>query len=235
MVFSVTVMSHDCNFYFSPTACSTGSQSNEAMPPLTAAQKRQKEKDRKRRQKELDAIAQEHALHDLASGSPGERREAEIIRMKQQLAEIGRSVVEMPPDGNCLFHALTHQLGDPSISPEEMRALIVEHIRSHRDEFNSFIIDEAVVDPFEAYCTHMSMDGVWGSLLEVRAAAERFHVVIAVVAASGLTLVGGECLPNDAPWAIAYYDHLYTLGSHFNATSRSGMGIGACDQQEEES
>lgn len=196
----------------------------EGMPPLTAAQKRQKEKDKKRRQKEMDQIKAENAQHDLCFGSPGDLREEEMTQIGKQLAVLQRVAVEMPSDGNCLFHALSHQ--HKSASHTEMRKILVDHIRLHPDDFAAFIeAPESSTDPLGDYCNSMGQDGAWGSIIEVRAAADCFQVPIAIVAAAGTTVVGGDVAPHEAPWAVVFYEHLFTLGSHFNATEHLGCAV----------
>jgi hypothetical protein len=193
------------------------------MPPLTAAQKRQKEKDKKKRQKELDQAREEHALHDLANGTPGQRKEAELIHISKQLAALHRDVVEVPADGDCLFHALAHQHG-AGMTALDMRALLVEYIRAHKEDYSAFVEapeGTSTDDPFESYCVSMGKNGTWGTALEVRAAADCFHVTIAMITATNVSVCGAVETPaSSAQWAVIFYQYLYTLGCHFNATSK---------------
>ncbi|CUG92248.1 Hypothetical protein, putative, partial [Bodo saltans] len=193
------------------------------MGPLTAAQKRQKEKDKKKRQKELDQAREENALHDLANGTPGQRKEAELVHITKQLRSLNLDVVDVPADGDCLFHALAHQHGG-SMTAVDMRALLVEHIRSHSEDYIAFMeITEGrpVTEALEEYCASMSKSGTWGTALEVRAAADCFHTSIAMITATSVTVCGsGDTPAASAQWSVVFYQYLYTLGSHFNATSK---------------
>lgn len=231
------------------------------MPPLTAAQKRQKEKDKKKKQKELELIRQEHAEFDANNNSsPGAKKTIEQKLVNERLAAMGRVVVAVPSDGDCLYHALLQQKnskegrGGTANASEaavaELRKLIADHIASHADEYEAFILDEDVsrttskcaansppptvnVDEptgkLQRYCAELIKSGVWGSLLEVRAASELFSVSIAVVKSDDIVTFGASAAA-DCAWCIAFYDHLYALGGHFNATRTSQEALEVAEE-----
>ena len=205
------------------------------MPAKTAAQmKKQKEKDRKRRQKELESIQAEHEAH----GDPEQRKKAEQAAVDASLAKIGRAAVHVPGDGDCLFSALAHQrqlFAKQELMPaKEVRRLLASYILEHKDQFEPFLLfvdddDEDMEDGVGdkssrvvSYC--QGVEGTqWGTLVEVRAAAELFGARIAVVDESTVHYFNPKGVDFSAveasDWCLIYQKYLYTLGAHFNATA----------------
>ena len=75
----------------------------------------------------------------------------------------GLQIAEMAGDGNCLFHAIAHQIyGDPSLH-KVIREKCMQYIYVGKDYFKSFVPDE----PIEEYCARKSHLGVWGDDVEL--------------------------------------------------------------------
>jgi len=197
------------------------------MPGKTAAQiKRQKEKDRKKKQRETEAIKQEHERgHDKAA-----ERESELKVVLALLEKIQRKMIDVPADGNCLFHALVQQHGEvqlTKLSAEALRATVGEYLLSHREKFAPFWTPEAgdsddEEETWESRCARVKSDSsLWGSTLEVAAAADLFRVRIGLLGEAGVQIFGPDSPDgntNSFDWCIVHLKHMYVLGEHFNGT-----------------
>jgi len=95
----------------------------------------------------------------------------------------GLSVVDMAPDGNCLFRALSDQLyGDYGNRHEEIRSDICEYMEENKEDFKVFLVldDDSCEEgddgkDFESYIQKMREDGEWGGNLELVAAARLYQ------------------------------------------------------------
>ena len=59
-----------------------------------------------------------------------------------QLFPLGLALREVPGDGNCLFRALSDQLYGEDARHAEIRTDVVDYIRSNREDFEPFLVDE---------------------------------------------------------------------------------------------
>jgi len=165
--------------------------------------------------------------------------------------------VPVPGDGDCLFRSLQHQAlflggGGPwadktrvaAAVPDvmSMRRLLAEFIRSHASLFGPFLELEkgeasgaalsSEAERVAAYCTALARSyEVWGSHVELVAAATLFDTAIDVVTADRVE----RCLPSTtressaAPttctaaaargWTVVLYQHQYALGAHYDPTT----------------
>ena len=189
------------------------------MPGLSASQKRQKEKDKKRRKKEIEQIEREHSLHDATKGSAGQRKAVELNEVATALRKLGRTIKEVPGDGNCLFYALIDQL-EVQMTAEDLRRRIADHMMAHAEDYSPFVLEEDAVstgDRLQRYCESLKTSAAhWGSMLEVRAAADIFSAKIYVVKSNGVIEIGPPA--SERSIVIAYLEHQYALGAHFNST-----------------
>ncbi|CDR93762.1 hypothetical protein, conserved [Babesia bigemina] len=141
---------------------------------LTAAQ-------RKKLKKKLQFMELESKIAEERDSSP-DLRAAEDQDLRQQLAAIDKAVFKVLGDGNCLFRAVEHQLTQacergaelPALSHGQLREKAVEHLRTHRADFEAFIdvhdsSAEGDGDAFENYCKKMAQDGEWGGQPEIKA------------------------------------------------------------------
>jgi len=84
--------------------------------------------------------------------------------------------VRMPPDGNCLFHALAH----PHDDHREVRARVVRELRARwAAEYAAFVPEHRRA----GYCAEMARAGAWGGELEIAAYARAARARVAVHAA----------------------------------------------------
>lgn len=99
----------------------------------------------------------------------------------------GRRLDRTKPDGNCLFRSLSKQLCHNAEYHNILRVLITEYAATNSELFSGWTIQNL---SFEEHLRRMKNQGVWGSHLEIKAAATLFNKTIYVVSDS---LVPGEC------------------------------------------
>ena len=101
-----------------------------------------------------------------------------------RLEKQGLYLVEMEPDGNCLFRAVAHQLFLDPMKHLELRARCVEHMVKNKERFQVFCTSN-----FEAHCKRMAIDGTWAAELEVRALEEICDRVFSIYSSDSKEIV----------------------------------------------
>ncbi|KAL3916954.1 MAG: hypothetical protein SGILL_004940 [Bacillariaceae sp.] len=107
----------------------------------------------------------------------------EDANLMKSLAEHNLEVLEMSPDGNCLFRALSDQLyGDYGNDHANIRAEICDFMESNKQDFTDFLVVEDDSDQqeedardVEHYIEQMREDGKWGADIEIMAAARLYR------------------------------------------------------------
>ncbi|CAM9682714.1 unnamed protein product, partial [Phaeothamnion confervicola] len=84
------------------------------------------------------------------------------------LRQRGLEVVEVEPDGNCLFRAVGHQIYGDAERHVEVRRACVDHMGRHKARFATFVAEEE----FRDYLRRVRQPCVWGGGLEIRAREE---------------------------------------------------------------
>lgn len=201
------------------------------MPAKTAAQiKRQKEKDKKKRQKEAELIRGEHEAH----GDPQKEKEAEARAVQATLAKFGRTMVPIAADGSCLFAAIAQQANLVGATPaaltqQDVREMTAEHIVAHLSEYEPFYASDDGSTTLAEHCEAVRRSSeVWGSMLELRSAAEVLRRPIFVVRAGGVDCVApvinatagqsGAAALDDTQLCVVFLEHTFALGAHYNGT-----------------
>ncbi|GMT03989.1 hypothetical protein PENTCL1PPCAC_26163, partial [Pristionchus entomophagus] len=146
-------------------------------------------------QKRLERKAEERkkAAEAAAIDAEAAKTSMRTIEMKavvEALLTRGLSLVDIPPDGDCLFHAIAHQLtiGGKDSKGAALRRKAASFIRAHKDDFLPFLSTEdgEILDEFqfEEYCVKVereaSSGGQWGGEPELRALAEALERKIEV-------------------------------------------------------
>ena len=105
-------------------------------------------------------------------------RRGEFQKLAAPLALVGLKLVEIKPDGNCLFRAMAHQVvGDPE-QHRIFRAEAVRHMRENKEQFfTGIIVGDKERDD---YCNEMEKDGKWGGDLELSAMARLWRLDIRI-------------------------------------------------------
>lgn len=184
------------------------------MGPLTAQQKRQKEKDKKRKEKERAEINAEHETFDAANGDHHAKRAEEKRSVAMRVGEMGLAIVEVPSDGNCLFHSIGVSM-QPPVEHTDVRKAVVHWLTNNLEEVAPFFEDGQ--DGAKSHIVVVSQDGQWGSAVDLRAAASALQCRIQVVSASGVQCFGDETTEVSS-LTIVHYERMFELGEHFCGT-----------------
>jgi OTU-like cysteine protease len=130
-----------------------------------------------------------------------EQRFGELLRRK-----CSYSIIDMAPDGNCLFRAISHQVYGDQDWHHIVRARCVEYLRNQLAFYEQWMAD----DP-ETYLSNMDKDAVWGGHIEIQAMSELYGRPVYIYAYSSEPRVVGV-QPNGAvPIRVSYH------GQHYNA------------------
>ena len=116
-----------------------------------------------------DSSALDRVLRESARQSP----ERQLLR--RRLFWRGLRENEVDGDGNCQFRAIADQLYGSSDRYAEVRANIVEHLRSNSSRYSAF-----VPDSYDTYIENMGRDGNWGDHLTLQAASNVYGLEIRV-------------------------------------------------------
>uniref|UniRef100_A0A915BGL0 OTU domain-containing protein n=1 Tax=Parascaris univalens TaxID=6257 RepID=A0A915BGL0_PARUN len=199
-------------------------QEKHKVPRISKAQRRREKKaDDNRRRAEAEKEDKQNAEF-----APGRLERAAI---EEVLRKRGLSLHEIPPDGDCLYNAIAHQLSligmtSAKTSGADIRRKAAAFIRSHKDEFLPFLTDRdgSPIDEFhfEEYCgliERCSSDGgEWGGEPELRALSSSLERRIEVIQPEGRCAVFGEEFITKKPITITFHRHAYNLGEHYNST-----------------
>lgn len=109
----------------------------------------------------------------------------EYTKLTKTLDADGLEIVEMSPDGNCLFRSLSDQLfGDYGKAHFDVRSAVCDFMEKNKGDFQVFLVfedsddsdqDEEDARDFEHYIENMRQEGEWGGNLEVVAAARLYQ------------------------------------------------------------
>jgi ankyrin repeat protein len=114
-------------------------------------------------------------------GSGDSWQEFTIPRAISSLTSSGYEIENVAGDGNCLFHAVARQLGD--LTYQELRALAVNYILEHLEEFHGFMAEDISV-----YIETMSKEGTWADNLIIQALANALGININIFRADDGTI-----------------------------------------------
>ena len=116
-----------------------------------------------------DNFTLNRVLRESARQSP----ERQLLR--RRLDGIGLRENEVDGDGNCQFRAIADQLYGSSDRYAEVRANIVEHLRSNSSRYSAF-----VPDSYDTYIENMGRDETWGDHVTLQAASNVYGLEIRV-------------------------------------------------------
>ena len=173
------------------------------------------------------------------------RMEREIKEEEEAITEEckaqGLTMVEIPPDGHCLYTAIADQLAllglipSAAVHPATTRAAAADYMLAHPDSFIPFLPsiegeDGAGADSggllspqqFQVYCARIRDTGTWGGEPEIVALASAYKVPIHVVQSGPQRVVvhepiGGQVVKPGAVVKISYHRRMYGLGEHYNS------------------
>lgn len=163
--------------------------------------------------------------------------------LMQQLDSLSLAIVSIPSDGNCLYHALAHQINShPVLSSKQssllennqvsipihilLRRRIAEFILKHQQEFSPFIYDEfgdTTGKPSEElvkdYCDRIISSNTWGGHLEIQAACNILKTPIWIYQANQpLIKFSSSEEDQNEPIRLSYHHKEFGLGGeHYNS------------------
>ncbi|KAG9075777.1 hypothetical protein FS749_012512 [Ceratobasidium sp. UAMH 11750] len=153
----------------------------------------------------------------------------------------GLQMIEIPPDGHCMYTAVADQLALLGIIPPDAavpittRTAAANYIFSHPDSFIPFLPSvngedgagadsPGLISPqeFEIYCARIRDTGDWGGEPEIVALSSAYKVPIHVIQAGSHRVVvhepmDGQVAKPGAVVKISYHRRMYGLGEHYNS------------------
>jgi len=223
-----------------PSAVDDGDASNDvadAKKPSRAQVRflAKQEKERQERERLANAQAAKPSARDLEANA-----------LADQMANLGMRIVDVAPDGDCLFGAVAHQRrfhDDDAMNIAELRDLAASTMQKYPAMFVPFLPEG---DSLDAYCAKVRTPAEWGGQLELRALALGLRRPIYVYSARAPVL---QMCRQDFPTATAYrraslllhmlrahayththarvvtyHENLYALGEHYNSAVPDGDG-----------
>ena len=181
--------------------------------------KNQKKKQAKRAKEEEERKAREADYDGQTKYS-----EIETEAIERQLKAVGLKIWEVPSDGDCLFHSLSHQLklvdsANP-ISNQELRTMCADFMLKNADGFRPFLEDVEADAAWLEYCEKVRTSE-WGTNVEVEALSRALARPIWIYqgADDGIPIIKiGEHQPygSDKPLQVTYHKFLYSV-PHYNS------------------
>ncbi|KAF6146439.1 hypothetical protein GIB67_037739 [Kingdonia uniflora] len=191
----------------------------------------------KRREKRAqEEAAREQRIEEEQSNIVSTRM-VEDDKLKKKLEPLGLSVVEIKPDGHCLFRAVEDQLNEISggSSPytyQELREMVARYMREHAEDFLPFFLTENEIDAdtdcslserFEKYCKETESTAAWGGQLELGALTHCMRKHIVVYSGSFPDVEMGKEYKSEnginSSIKLSYHKHAFGLGEHYNSVA----------------
>jgi len=88
------------------------------------------------------------------------------LSLAEQLAAQQRKRIVIEGDGNCLFRALASTIYKTQDMHTKMRAMLVDFVANNKTQFQPFL-----TTPLEDHIRHMRYERIWGTAIELMAAA----------------------------------------------------------------
>lgn len=104
-----------------------------------------------------------------------------------------------------------------------MRSTAASYIKDNREDFEPFLLadDFSSAKDVDSYCKEIEETALWGGEMEITAISRALDVPVEIYSnRSPMPLViNGELTKKDEERVIrlAYYQHLYGLGQHYNS------------------
>ncbi|XP_022226107.1 deubiquitinase OTUD6B [Drosophila obscura] len=189
---------------------------------VSKAQKRREKKAREAREREEEIRVE---LQNAADAGPS-LKWIEVQQITAKLASRQLALHSIASDGDCLYHAVRHQLivnALPGHSVQELRKETANYVRAQKDLFLSFMTHpetgELLNDEqFKQYCKDIDENHAWGGHIELKAISSLLKVPIEVIQAEGAPTLLGQEEFGGAPLVLCYHRHIYQLGAHYNST-----------------
>lgn len=172
-----------------------------------------------------------------ANGGDPDEAAVEAADILRQCKEMLLTMVEMNPDGHCLYAAVADQLNLKQPAPQAydysaVRSAAAAYMRAHREDFLPFLaeIDDVGADSdadrhaqFMKYCDAIEHTSEWGGQPEIVALSRVLHTPIHVVQSGSSVIKTGDedpmrepllisCVAADSVTHRSYHRKMYGLG-----------------------
>lgn len=212
-----------------PAAAAAGNSDNDedddvVQPTQQRVSKAQKRRNKKEREARERAQEIREELQNAANQPSPKQIELQQITAKLSGRQLG--LHSIASDGDCLYHAVRHQLelhALPGHSIQELRQETANYVRAHKDSLICYMTHPETGDllndeQFEQYCQDIAKTHAWGGHIELKALSSLLRVPIEVIQAEGSSTLLGQEEFGGAPLVICYHRHIYQLGAHYNST-----------------
>ncbi|KAL7733033.1 hypothetical protein ACLKA6_002835 [Drosophila palustris] len=198
-----------------------GNIATQQQQRVSKAQKRRDKKEREAREREQEIRVE---LQNAANQPSPKQIELQQITAKLSARQLALNMIAS--DGDCLYHAVRHQLqvhALPGHTVQELRQETANYVRAHKDSLICYMTHPDTGDllndeQFEAYCQDIAKTHAWGGHIELKALSSLLRVPIEVIQAEGASTLLGQEEFGGAPLIICYHRHIYQLGAHYNST-----------------
>jgi OTU domain-containing protein 6 len=143
------------------------------------------------------------------------------------------------PDGNCLYTAFALQLNRTGLNKvsewaycvltdqfdvKSLRTAAASFIRRNKSDFEPFLYsdDHSAAKDIDSYCKEIEDSPLWGGELEITALSRSLGVPVEIYSTRSnrpLVIENGDEMKSGII-RLAYYQHMYGLGHHYNALSK---------------
>ena len=200
-------------------------ESNDASIPQHQLEKNDKKPNRqeKRKQKKAQQMESLRMEAELEASMSVNTKEIEDRSIKSILDPLKLQIYEIPPDGHCLYSAISHQL-DGNLDYKKIRKIASDYLQSHEQDFIPFMVnasgDSMTTQEFESYCIDVKESSTWGGQIELQALAMALDCLIHVYQADTPRIIIGEqdsLNSKKQTLFLSYHKHSYGLGEHYNS------------------
>ncbi|XP_065315128.1 deubiquitinase OTUD6B-like isoform X2 [Gordionus sp. m RMFG-2023] len=189
---------------------------------------------RAQRRKNKKTCAEDEKKKQLLSESKSENiieietlKNHEDIGIKDKLKYMNAQIYEVPANGDCLYHSISHQLAlIKDIYPQNitfdikgLRLQTSDYMKLNFSQFIPFMSDDlSNQNQYVKYCDDIAQTNCWGGHLEIQALSQVLQHPIHVIQSNAPNIIMGEEFEDTKPpLYISYHRYLYTLGEHYNS------------------
>merc|ERR1712137_12665 len=172
-------------------------------PVISKAQKKRE------RRAEKERLFREERDADLVGVVP--MSVIENQQLQEQFRKAGLKIHEIASDGNCLYHAVAHQVRlqkNDTPSQQGLRNTCADYVQNHIDDFRGFVDGDD--ETLDSYIASIRKDGTFGGDLELAALSQALQCCICVHQASDMPVVEFGSQFEGTPLQLSFHRHLQT-------------------------
>ncbi|KAL7750600.1 OTU domain-containing protein 6B [Sorochytrium milnesiophthora] len=158
------------------------------------------------------------------------KQEIEMHALTAALSQLDLEIHPVKADGHCMYNAVADQLDHLGVpvtfdnNYQTLRQQTARYMRSHKDDFMPFMVDEKTGDvmteeAWDQYCDDLERKAMWGGQHELRALSQVLKRPITVHQQDSPAVLMGEDYAG-SPIMLSYHRHLYGLGEHYNSVRK---------------